>query len=247
MYTRRSPRATGKEEIMPTSQGKVGIFLEVGKKKVFAGAPDWPGWCRWGRDEEGAIQALLQAAARYAHVVEAADVAFDTPQDVGALDVMERVEGNATTDFGATDAALTGDDEPVDDEEMRRLERLLKAMWAAFDAAVAQAEGKELRKGPRGGGRDLEGIVNHVVEADLAYLRKLGWKVARAKGEEDSEPMKRVREGVVEGLKAAAAGQLPEKGPRGGKRWSPRRFVRRHAWHVLDHVWEIEDRIVETT
>jgi hypothetical protein len=231
---------------MAASQNKVGIFLEVGKKKVFAGAPDWPGWCRWGRDEEAAMQALLRAAARYARVIAAADAAFDIPQELDAFHVLERVEGNATTDFGATDAALTGDDEPIDDEEMRRLERQLKAIWAAFDAAVEQAQGKELRKGPRGGGRDLEGIVNHVLEADLAYLRRLGWKVARAKGEDDGQLMKRVREGIVEGLKAAVAGQLPEKGPRGGKRWPPRRFVRRHAWHVLDHAWEIEERIEET-
>jgi hypothetical protein len=26
-------------------------------------------------------------------------------------------------------------------------------------------------------------------------------------------------------------------------RWPPRYVVRRAAWHVLDHAWEIEDRI----
>jgi hypothetical protein len=26
------------------------------------------------------------------------------------------------------------------------------------------------------------------------------------------------------------------------KLWSPRYFVRRSAWHALDHAWEIEDR-----
>jgi hypothetical protein len=35
---------------------------------------------------------------------------------------------------------------------------------------------------------------------------------------------------------------LPAAGPRGGKIWSVRYFVRRTAWHALDHAWEIEDR-----
>jgi hypothetical protein len=42
---------------------------------------------------------------------------------------------------------------------------------------------------------------------------------------------------------AAAAGEVPAQGPRGGTRWPPRYFARRAAWHILDHVWEIEDRI----
>jgi hypothetical protein len=44
-------------------------------------------------------------------------------------------------------------------------------------------------------------------------------------------------------LAAGARGELPERGPRGGARWTPRSFVRRVAWHVLDHAWEIEDRL----
>ena len=191
------------------------------------------------------MQALLDYGPRYARIVQAADVGFETPENVEAFDVVERVEGNATTDFGATDADLASDEEAIDDEELQRLQKILEANWAAFDAAVAQAEGKELQKGPRGGGRELEGIVNHVLEADRAYLRRLGWKVARAKDEDDRQMMERVREGTLEGLKAGAAGRLPEEGPRGGKRWLPRRFVRRMAWHELDHAWEIEDRIAE--
>ena len=36
----------------------------------------------------------------------------------------------------------------------------------------------------------------------------------------------------------------PKSGPRGGKIWSPRFFVRYVAWHTLDHAWEIEDRAI---
>jgi hypothetical protein len=52
------------------------------------------------------------------------------------------------------------------------------------------------------------------------------------------------RQAILAGLEAADKGELPEKGPRGGILWPARYFVRRVAWHVLDHAWEIEDRMV---
>ena len=58
---------------------------------------------------------------------------------------------------------------------------MLRACWRAFDRAAAKAEGVELRKGPRGGGRDLDQIVEHVLDADGAYLGALGGGSRRAK------------------------------------------------------------------
>jgi hypothetical protein len=55
--------------------------------------------------------------------------------------------------------------------------------------------------------------------------------------------MAQVLEAAIAGMRASAAGEIPAVGPRGGKRWTARYFVRRAAWHVLDHAWEIEDRI----
>lgn len=49
---------------------------------------------------------------------------------------------------------------------------------------------------------------------------------------------------LVEALSHAVEQCVPETGPRGGKMWRPRYFVRRTAWHVLDHAWELEDRTV---
>ncbi|MGA9161658.1 MAG: hypothetical protein WB297_12460 [Actinomycetota bacterium] len=46
-----------------------------------------------------------------------------------------------------------------------------------------------------------------------------------------------------EALEHAVRERVPTAGPRRGKRWVPGYFVRRVAWHVLDHAWEIEDRI----
>jgi hypothetical protein len=214
------------------------VCLEVGRKRVFAGAVDWPGWCRSGRDEDAAIEALFAYAPRYAGVLRGTRLGFDAPADPSALTVVERLTGNATTDFGAPDVPASTDGAPVDDAELRRISTLLRACWRALQRASEKAEGKELTKGPRGGGRNLDSILDHVLGADEGYLMRLGAKAP--KGDPD-ERATRVRQAVLDALEVAVREGVPP-GPRGGKRWSPRYFVRRSAWHVLDHAWELEDR-----
>ncbi|MCI0580381.1 MAG: hypothetical protein L0332_22495 [Chloroflexi bacterium] len=229
---------------MTQSANKIDVYLEIGKNKTFAGANDWPGWSRVGRDEESALQALFEYGPRYARVVRSARLGFQSPADASALAVVERLEGNATTDFGALAVAPSSDAKAVDDAELRRLQALLKACWRAFDAAAAAAIGQELRKGPRGGGRELEGIVRHVLDGDVGHLVQLGWKFKQGQEDDLDEELRRTRQAILAGVAAAARGELPARGPRGGVRWMPRYFVRRVAWHVLDHVWEIEDRVM---
>jgi hypothetical protein len=226
---------------------QIPVYLEIGKKRTFAGALDWPGWCRSGPDEESALQALVDYGARYAHALSTTgkkrEFGFHTPADVSSFVVVERIKGDATTDFGAPGHAPKRDSKPVDDAEFARLQAILKACWRAFDRAVKSATGSELRKGPRGGGRELEAVVQHVLGADGGYLSSLGWKVAQDETADLNDELKRTRKAILEGLKAAAHGEIPRRGPRGGLRWPLRYFVRRSAWHVLDHAWEIEDRI----
>jgi len=222
---------------------KIDAYLEVGKKRTFAAAIDCPGWSRSGRDEGSALQALFEYGPRYERALRAAQVEFRAPTDASAFVVVERLEGNATTDFGAPAIAPASDAMPVDGAELQRFQMLLAAGWQALDEAVRASAGKELRKGPRGGGRELDEIVEHVHSAEVAYVRQLGWQL---KNEEDpgQEPG-RFRQTVLDALAAAVHGELPAQGPRGGVHWTPRYFVRRTAWHVLDHAWEIEDRIKE--
>jgi hypothetical protein len=218
------------------------VYLEIGSHRTIAAALDWPGWCRVGRDEASALQALFEYGPRYARILRPARLGFQAPNAVSALAVVERLKGNGTTDFGVPMRAPASDAQPVEDTELRRLQAMLKACWRAFDAAVEQAEGKALRTGPRGGGRTLDKIVEHVLGAAVqSYLTSLGGKAPQSKSAALSpEP---IRQAILETLKASAHGEIAEYGPRGGKRWSPRYFVRREAWHVLDHVWEIEDRL----
>ena len=219
------------------------VYLEVGKKRTFAGALDWPGWCRSGRDEESALQALVDHAPCYARILQTKEFGFHPPTNTSAFSIMERLEGNATTDFGAPGLAPSRDADPVTEKELKRFEALLKACWRAFDRATKSAAGKELRKGPRGGGREVEGIIAHMLGSDSGYLSSLGWKAEAGDTADHSQALKQTRKAILEGLTASAHGEIAARGPRGGIRWTPRYFVRRVAWHVLDHAWEIEDRI----
>ncbi len=220
------------------------IYLEVGKKRTFAGALNWPGWLRSGKDENAALEALLAYGPRYAQVLQHTALGFTPPDQVARLKLVERYPGNASTNFGAPAIAPSTDAEPVDEAELQRFQILLRACWQAFDAAIQQATGRELRKGPRGGGRDLDTIVEHVVGADASYLARLAWKHKRNQSDTPQEELLRTRRAVLDALTSAVREGLPERGPRGGVIWTPRYFVRRVAWHVLDHAWEIEDRLL---
>lgn len=204
---------------------------------MFAGALEWPGWCRIGRDEQQAIQSLFDYAPRYARVVKS--LGFKGPRSVEELTVRERLRGDSGTDMGTLSGIEPAfDHQPVDATEHTRLERILQACWRELDRVVKSAQGQELRRGPRGGGRTLDGIVQHVLDGEGGYLRRLEYK--RSKQAETDAKLSRAA--MIEALGNAVRGEVPEFGPKGGKRWTPRYFVRREAWHVLDHAWEIEDR-----
>ncbi|MDP9467408.1 MAG: hypothetical protein M3P32_01530 [Chloroflexota bacterium] len=217
------------------------VYLEIGDKRTFAGAIEWPGWSRSGRGEEEALAALLAYAPRYGAVVGAAGLSAPAAKDV---EVVERLKGGSGTDFGVPSVAPEADDRPMSAAALDRQSRLLAASWQAFDIAWQEATDAhvKLRLGPRGGGRDLPKMQMHVLEAEEAYLGQLGSRWPRMPGATPAERMAVVRETVLEALAARARGK-PLADPRQTKRpWSPRYFVRRSAWHVLDHAWEIEDR-----
>jgi hypothetical protein len=216
-------------------------YVEVGSKRVFAGALDWPGWCRAGRDEASALDTLIAYGPRFAGVLDGSGVRFSPPARVSTLEVVERLKGDATTDFGAPSMAPEADSDAVDRRWLTRQVKILRACWAAFDRAVDAVDGP-LRKGPRGGGRELRPIVAHVVGAEASYVRSIGVKARAFEDGDAGAALDEERAVVLDGLERAVTEGIPERGPRGGKRWSARYFVRRAAWHVLDHAWEIEDR-----
>jgi hypothetical protein len=222
---------------------KTPIYLEVGAKRTFASAIEWPGWSRGGRSEQEAVAALAAYGDRYGAVVASAVPTFTAPKDASAFQVIKRLKGTAGTDFGVPSLGLPTDGEPIAEVQLGRLTLVLQACWDAFDRAAKSAKGLELRKGPRGGGRDLDKIAAHVFEADRAYIAQLGAYPPKAAAGHPVRPID-LRDAMLEALCARARG-LPVAEPRDTKKpWTPRYFARRVAWHVLDHAWEIEDRAI---
>lgn len=211
-----------------------GVAIETGTKRVFASALDWPGWCRAARTEQLALDALAAYAERYAVVAAAADVPFPK-RAVADLAVVERLRGDATTDYGAPSAPAKFESEPMTRAEVDRMCTLVSATWTVFDRVVKAAPA-ELRKGPRGGGRDRDKIVDHVLGAECGYAPKLGLKLAQPELG-DRAAISAHREALLAAFRAGADGRpMRERG------WTSRYAARRIAWHAMDHAWEIEDR-----
>jgi hypothetical protein len=209
------------------------VYLEAGAKKVFACSIDFPGWCRSDKDEEAALEALADYAPRYAEVAKVAKVAF--PAKAVEFEVVERVKGKGATDFGIPHEVTRADGEPLTARQAARQVELMRAAWALLDR-VAKASPAELRKGPRGGGRDRDKMLDHVLGAEAAYARKLGIKHPQPELG-DTRAIKALRDELAETLRGASDGS-----PLVPKGWPPRYAMRRIAWHVLDHAWEMQDR-----
>lgn len=211
---------------------RLAVALETSPKKAFAEALEWPGWARAGKTDEAAIEALLAYAPRYAPVADVAGLALPTWFDV---DVVERLDGSSGTEFGVPSHPTKADARPVDAAEARRLASIVEAAWTTFDSVVAGAPA-ELRRGPRGGGRDRDKMAGHVIGADWYYAREIGIKV-KEPALADRPAIDSLRVAVLDVLRQPSDGR-----PLAGRKWPTRYAARRIAWHALDHAWEMEDR-----
>jgi hypothetical protein len=219
--------------------GGIPVYLEVGSKKVFACALEWPGWARAGRTEDEALETLSAYVPRYEAVASAAAAKLPAAARRGAFEVVDRLKGNSTTDFGAPGIVPEFDFDGPTPAKWKRQLGLLQGCWAVFDSVVEAAPAR-LEKGPRGGGRDRDQIVSHVLDAEASYARMAGGP-ARAVNPADAREVAATRRDLIARLQELHK-TGPTAGPRGGKRWPASYAVRRIAWHVLDHAWEIEDK-----
>jgi hypothetical protein len=208
------------------------VYIESGDKKVFACAIDFPGWCRSGKDEASALEALAGYAPRYAEVAKRAEAAFPSKPE---FEVVERIKGKGATDFGIPHEIPEADAAPLTARQAARQVALMEAAWALLDEAARSAPA-ELRKGPRGGGRDRDKMLDHVLGAEAAYGRQIGIRHPQPELG-DTRAIKALRKDIAEALRGASDGSPPRD-----KGWPPRYALRRITWHVLDHLWEMQDR-----
>jgi hypothetical protein len=215
--------------VVMTADAPIAVFIEPGHKWVFASALDWPGWARRGRTEDLALQALDDYLPRYAPIVARAGLA----PVVGPLAVIERhPEPGSNADFGSLHEIAPSERQALPPEAGGRLAALLEAAWATFDEVSGTAP-EHLRKGPRGGGRDTTQVVAHVREAETMYARKMGLPRDNAAAR---DPVAELRARIAAALREPASLMTPPNG------WPLRYAARRIGWHVLDHLWEIEDK-----
>ncbi len=218
------------------TSSSIAVTVEAAPKKAFATAVDWPGWSRSGKTEDLAVEALVAVAPRYAVVArEAGEALPPEADDLEGIEVVERTGGGSGTEFGVPSAIGDLDRRPVTAEEAARLARFVEAAWAVLDRVAASAPA-ELRKGPRGGGRDRDKMIGHVAEADWYYAREIGVR-RKHPDPTDRAPVEALRAAMLEVLREPSDGS-----PLAGRKWTTRYAARRIAWHALDHAWEMEDR-----
>jgi hypothetical protein len=207
------------------------IYIEMGGKKAIAWSLEWPGWCRIRTSEAAAVQALIDTQARYQLIAQRAGLNF-APSD---LVVSERLAGDGNTAWGVPSVLASIETRPIDAVTAQRHVALLRASWNILEEVI-MASPEQLRKGPRGGGRDRDEVRHHVVEAERAYARRIG---IRHKPFEMNDPdaLKAMREEIAATLSKPSTGEPLIAGG-----WNASYAVRRMAWHVVDHIWEIEDR-----
>lgn len=213
------------------------VMIEQGRKKPVAVAVafDWPGWERSGRSEEDALGVLDTYRQRYAKVAKLAGLE-DEFDAIGDPVVVERVEGIGMTDFyGLSMRAAGPEQQQMSNAECERKITLLRASWTHFDD-VASRVSAELRKGPRGGGRDRDRIVEHVNNVEISdFAQKVGLTTP-IEAQQDPDALRAYREEFC-----AAIREYNARGA-AARNWTVQFVIRHSAYHVLDHAWEMEDR-----
>lgn len=218
----------------------VRVLLEHGRKKrVVASAFDWPGWDRATRLGGDVLAVLNDYRGRYAQVAALAGYGDEFAR-LGNLDVVEEVEGIGMTDYyGVSGRTATAEAGAMTVVELDRKLALLRSSWSTFDDAATRVS-SELRKGSRGGGRDKDRIIRHVNGSEIhEFAPKVGVKV-EMETMDDPEDLRSYRNAFADAIRSHNDRGEPARS------WALQFLIRRCAWHMLDHAWELEDRDLNT-
>ncbi len=215
---------------------KLRVMLEIGPKdkQVVAVAPDWPGLERGAKTSEAAIARLQTYLPRYVPVANLAEMGAEFVS-TGTVDVIERYQGTGSTDFWGISFAFSDiDTQVISSAELERELTLLQACWAFFDDVRSRVSA-EMRKGPRGGGRDRDRIVRHTFAAEQDWAKKLGVRTPEGAMLTD-DGLRAHRDAYCSAIRALhVQGKL-------ARTWPLRYLIRHTAFHTLDHAWEMEDK-----
>ncbi len=207
-----------------------------GKRSV-AFALDWPGWSRGSKSAEVALEVLESYRERYRPVADLAGMAREFGA-AGPLEIVEDRVGTGSTDFwGISFSPSAAEHGSMGEAELERAITLLRACWAFFDDVAARVSA-EMRRGPRGGGRDRDRIIRHTVRTESEDFAKQVWLRIPEGAAMRPDGLRQHREAYVEAMRAYNAGEVKRR----MRSWTLPFLIRHSAYHTLDHAWEMEDK-----
>lgn len=222
----------------------VRIGLENGPDggRVYAWMLDYPGCVAYGKDQPSALlecpRAVLEYtswAARHAgsEVFESGHMDFRLVETYQVYSIDEQF--NEVQDGLEINAFFRDDWRPLSEAETALAANLVT--WAREDLLATVAElPAEILDAPHEGQRwTMRGIVAHMATAQWWYLDRMGAGGARSALPKD--PFQRL-DTVFARLMDTLPGLAGSRQVVGldGEFWSPRKFVRRSVWHLLDHI-----------
>jgi hypothetical protein len=207
-----------------------------GKRSV-AFSLDWLGWSRGAKSAELALETLESYRERYRPVAGLAGMAreFDA---AGPLEIVEDKVGAGSTDFwGISFTPSATEQGPMSEAELERAITLLRACWAFFDGVAARVS-PEMRKGPRGGGRDRDEIIRHTIRTESEdFAKRVGLRIPEGPAL-TRNGLRRYRDDYVAAMRAYNAGRVEGR----MRSWTLPFVIRHSAFHTLDHAWEMQDK-----
>jgi hypothetical protein len=207
------------------------------EKRSVAFGIDWPGWSRGARSAELALEMLESYRERYRPVAGLAGMAREFGA-AGPLEIVEDRVGTGSTDFwGISFSPSATEQGPMGEAEFERAITLLRACWAFFDGVAARVS-PEMRKGPRGGGRDRDRIIRHTIRTESEdFAKQVGLRIPEGAAL-TPDGLRQHREAYVAAMRAYDTGEVTRR----MRSWTLPFLIRHSAFHTLDHAWEMEDK-----
>jgi hypothetical protein len=206
-------------------------------KRSVAFALDWPGWNRGAKTAELAMETLESYRERYRAIADLAGLARDFDA-AGPLQIVEERVGTGSVDFwGISFSASSTEHGPMGEAEFDRAITLLQAAWAYFDGVAARVS-PEMRKGPRGGGRDRDRIIRHTIRVESEDFAKQVGLTIPDEAALTPDGLRQHRLTYVAAMRAYNAGEIEKR----MRSWTLPFLIRHSAFHTLDHAWEMEDK-----
>ena len=217
----------------------VRTVIEHGPKdrRSVAFSLDWPGWSRGSKSAELALDTLEAYRDRYRPVADLAGMTteFDA---AGPLEIVEDSVGTGSTDFwGISFSPSSAEQGPMAEADFERAITLLRACWTFFDGVAARVS-PEMRKGPRGGGRDRDRIISHTIRIESEdFATRVGLRIPEGAAL-TPDGLRQHRATYVAAMRAYNAGEIE----RPMRSWTLPFLIRHSGFHTLDHAWEMEDK-----